>query len=123
MALPKIISLFWRTFGLLSGLVLAANAATFPLSIPQRPTSFPLSRPQVVGLALTSGKSPRVGIAISRVNVVMEVVIGLKYQLETSNDLIHFSAVGAPFVADASTITQEFSVTEVGRYFRTQEIP
>jgi hypothetical protein len=66
---------------------------------------------------------PRVSIAISRINVVMEVVPGYKYQLETSNDLIHFTAVGTPFVADKSSVTQEFPVTEVGQYFRMQEVP
>jgi hypothetical protein len=66
---------------------------------------------------------PKVSIATSRVGVTMQVVPGKRYQLQSSNDLPNFGPVGSPFVADKDTITQEFTVSETGQYFRIQEVP
>ncbi|HUP78630.1 MAG TPA: hypothetical protein VM260_08670, partial [Pirellula sp.] len=66
---------------------------------------------------------PKLSIATSRVGVTMQVVPGKRYQLESSNDLPNFGPVGAPFVADKDTITQEFIVSETGQFFRIVEAP
>jgi hypothetical protein len=67
--------------------------------------------------------APSLEITVSRVNVTMHVVLGRKYALLSSLDLRNWSQVGAPFVADAELIVQEFVITETGRYFKIQEIP
>ena len=66
---------------------------------------------------------PRLTIATSRVGVTMQVVPGKRYQLESSNDLPNFGPVGTPFVADTDTISQEFTVSETGQFFRIVEVP
>jgi hypothetical protein len=66
---------------------------------------------------------PKLAIAPSRVNVTMQVVPGKRYQLESSDDLPNFSAIGAPFTAAANTITNEFTLSETGQFFRIQEVP
>jgi hypothetical protein len=57
------------------------------------------------------------------VNVKLKVVLGKTYQLQASTDSTAWVPVGSNFVADSETITQEFSVVEVGRFFRVIEIP
>ncbi|MSU35212.1 MAG: hypothetical protein EXS36_08870 [Pedosphaera sp.] len=66
--------------------------------------------------------SPELAIEVSRVNVNMRVVLGRKYQLQASRDLKVWTIAGAAFVADSESVTQEFVVAEVGRYFRVVEI-
>jgi hypothetical protein len=66
---------------------------------------------------------PKLSIAPSRVNVVLQVVPGKRYQLESSDDLPNFSAIGAPFMATANTVTNEFTLSETGKFFRIQEVP
>jgi hypothetical protein len=66
---------------------------------------------------------PRLTIATSRVGVTMQVVRSKRYQLESSNDLPNFGPVGTPFVADTDTISQEFTVSETGQFFRIVEVP
>jgi N-acetylneuraminic acid mutarotase len=67
--------------------------------------------------------TPEVGIEISRVNVRLKVVLGRKYQLQASKDLLAWAAAGPNFVAESESLTQEFVVEEVGRYFRVLEVP
>jgi len=66
---------------------------------------------------------PTLTIGVSRVNVTVSVVLGRRYQLESSADLATWLPVGAPFVAQDDTVTQEFVVQETGRYFRINEVP
>jgi hypothetical protein len=66
---------------------------------------------------------PKLSIATSRVGVTMQVVPGKRYELESSNDLPNFGPVGAPFVANKDTISQEFIVSETGQFFRIVEVP
>jgi hypothetical protein len=66
---------------------------------------------------------PKLAIAPSRVNVTMQVVPGKRYQLESSDDLPNFSAVGAPFTPVSNTVTNEFTLSETGQFFRIQEVP
>jgi N-acetylneuraminic acid mutarotase len=67
--------------------------------------------------------TPEVGIEISRVNVKLKVVLGRKYQLQASKDLQAWAVTGPDFVAESESLTQEFVVEEVGRYFRVLEVP
>jgi hypothetical protein len=66
---------------------------------------------------------PLLAIAPSRVNVTMQVVPGKRYQLESSNDLPNFSPVGSAFTATSRTLTNEFTISETGQFFRIEEIP
>jgi hypothetical protein len=66
---------------------------------------------------------PKLSIAPSRVNVVLQVVPGKRYQLESSDDLPNFSPIGSPFTAPSNTITNEFTLSETGQFFRIQEVP
>ncbi len=65
----------------------------------------------------------QLSIEVSRVNVNLKVVLGKKYQLETSNDLAVWAKSRSDFVAQEENITQEFVVSEVGTYFRILEVP
>ena len=51
------------------------------------------------------------------------VVPGKRYQLESSDDLPNFSPIGVPFTAVSNTITNEFTLSETGQFFRIQEVP
>ena len=62
-------------------------------------------------------------IEVSRVNVNLKVVLGKRYQLETSSDLAVWARSGTNFLAQEENITQEFVVSEVGKYFRILEVP
>jgi hypothetical protein len=66
---------------------------------------------------------PTLTIGVSRVNVTVSVVLGRRYQLESSANLATWSPVGDPFVAQDDTVTQEFVVQDTGRYFRINEVP
>jgi len=66
---------------------------------------------------------PTLTIGVSRVNVTMSVVLGRRYQLESSANLATWSPIGDPFVAQDDTVTQEFVVQDTGRYFRINEVP
>jgi hypothetical protein len=67
--------------------------------------------------------APTVGIEVSKVLVRMNVMLGLKYQIEASNDLSNWSPVGTPFVAQDEEMLQEFGVHQAGRYFRVNQVP
>jgi hypothetical protein len=66
---------------------------------------------------------PSVGIAISRIKVTQNVVLGWKYVLESSPNGLDWSATGLPFVAEEESIVTEFSVENVGRLFRLRVVP
>jgi hypothetical protein len=67
--------------------------------------------------------SPSVLIGISRVKVTVHVVLGLKYQVQSSQDLVTWVNAGDPFVAEEEDVVQEFMVAEVGQFFRIQQVP
>jgi len=64
-----------------------------------------------------------VSIAVSRVKVTQNVVLGRKYVLESSADLVAWTATGPEFTADSETIVSEFEVAETGGFFRIREVP
>ena len=67
--------------------------------------------------------SPRVAVEVSRVNVTLTVVLGRKYQLESSADLNTWIPAGDPFVAQDELLVQEFEVDTAGRFFRISQVP
>ena len=66
---------------------------------------------------------PTVNIAVSRVNVTQNVVLGRNYVLESSTDLVTWTATGPQFTADSESIVTEFVVDVTGRFFRLREVP
>jgi hypothetical protein len=66
---------------------------------------------------------PWVEIQVSKVQVTQHVVLGRKYVLESSPDVVTWSQVGAPFTAEDEVIVQELGVADTGRYFRLRQIP
>lgn len=52
----------------------------------------------------------------------LKVVLGSKYQLESSADLKTWTAVGDVFTAHREELVQEFDVNTTGRYFRITQL-
>jgi hypothetical protein len=67
--------------------------------------------------------SPRISIDVSRIRVGLSLVLGLRYQLESSRDLASWTIAGIPFAAREEYVVQEFDADVTGRYFRIQQIP
>ena len=65
---------------------------------------------------------PSVSIAVSRVKVTQNVVLGRKYVLESSADLVTWTATGPEFTAESETIVSEFEVAETGSFFRIRQV-
>jgi len=62
-------------------------------------------------------------IAVSKVKVTMHVIMGKKYIVEASNDMVTWTQVGSQFTAEDEVLVQEFDVEQTGRYFRTTQVP
>ncbi len=97
------------TDGVVTGFVVS-NPGIGYTSVPQVVIASPLSAPEL-------------SVSVSRVNVAMKVILGRKYQLQSSTDLMNWALVGSSFVADNESINQEFVVAETGRYFQLVEVP
>jgi hypothetical protein len=67
--------------------------------------------------------NPSLSVEVSRVNVTLNVVQGLKYQLESTADMITWTPTGPAFVAEDESVIQEFPVNTTGRYFRIRQVP
>ncbi len=67
--------------------------------------------------------APSLSVGYSRVNVTMSVVLGRRYQLESSADLLSWAPAGDPFLAEDELLEQEFILSESGKYFRITELP
>ena len=66
---------------------------------------------------------PTVSISFSRVNVLQHVVLGRSYVLESSPDLVTWTATGPQFTAASELVTTEFIINQTGLYFRLREMP
>jgi len=66
---------------------------------------------------------PTVAVKVSKVIVTQNVTRGLRYVLESSSDLITWSATGPAFTATSETIEEEFDANVMGRFFRLREVP
>jgi hypothetical protein len=67
--------------------------------------------------------SPKLSIDVTRVRVSLEVVLGRKYQIESSADLQVWSKAGDAFIAQDEVLQQDFDVNISGRYFRINQVP
>lgn len=65
---------------------------------------------------------PTVSIAVSKVKVTQNVVLGRKYVLESSADLGSWTAAGPEFIAESESIVSEFDVEVTGRFFRIRQV-
>ena len=66
---------------------------------------------------------PTLSIAVSKVKVTQQVVLGRRYVLESTTNMMTWSQVGAPFSATNETIVSELDVDLTGQYFRIREVP
>ena len=67
--------------------------------------------------------TPTLAINVSRVMVTLHVVLGLNYVLESSTDMINWTATGPQFTAQSEVITNEFVVSQTGQFFRIRQVP
>ena len=67
--------------------------------------------------------SPKLSIDVTRVRVSLEVVLGRKYQIESSTDLQVWLKAGDAFIAQDEVLQQDFDVDISGRYFRINQVP
>ena len=65
---------------------------------------------------------PTLSIAVSKVKVTENVVLGRSYVLEASHDLVTWTATGPHFTAQEETLVNEFDVDLTGRYFRIRQV-
>ncbi len=66
---------------------------------------------------------PTVSIAVSRVKVTQNAVLGRNYVLEASTNLVIWGAVGPQFNATSEIIVSEFDVDLGLRFFRIRQVP
>lgn len=66
---------------------------------------------------------PNLNVEISRVKVSINVVLGRKYQMESTKDMVTWTPTGPTFIAEDEQLEQEFEVDAVGRYFRINQVP
>ncbi len=66
---------------------------------------------------------PTLAINVSRVNVISHVVLGFNYVIESSTDLVNWTATGPEFTAQSEYVTNEFIVNQTGQYFRIRQVP
>ena len=67
--------------------------------------------------------TPKLAIEVSKVNVRLSVVLGRKYQIESSSDLTNWKPASAVFVAQDEELVQEFDVNTTGNYYRINQVP
>jgi hypothetical protein len=67
--------------------------------------------------------TPKLSIDVAKVRVRLEVVLGRKYQIESSSDLQVWTKTGDAFVAQDEVLQQDFDVDVFGRYFRINQVP
>lgn len=93
----------------------------------------------VMGIAITSAGSgytntptiliasppfvPTVAISISKIAVTQHVRVGFNYVLESSPDLVNWTATGSSFTATDENVITEFPVDQAYRYFRIRQLP
>ena len=67
--------------------------------------------------------TPSLGIEVRSVQLNLNVVLGVRYQVQTSENLVEWVSIGTPFVAMDELVSQVFDVGTVGRYFRILQVP
>ncbi|MBU6402912.1 MAG: hypothetical protein KGS61_21540, partial [Verrucomicrobia bacterium] len=84
-----------------------------------------LSDSEVAALFVTESKTiPYLKVQVKSIRVNMFVEAGKTNQLETTTDLVNWTAVGTPFVSSTPTLYQDFDVLNgTNGFFRIREIP
>jgi hypothetical protein len=67
--------------------------------------------------------NPSLSVRVKTVRVDLKVVLGRRYQLESSTDLSTWTPAGNPFVAQDELLTQDFDADDTGRFFRINQSP
>jgi hypothetical protein len=65
----------------------------------------------------------QLGVRISKIAVDLGVVLGKRYDLQSSNDLIVWTSTASTFTAERESMTLEFSVDQTGKFFRLVQLP
>jgi hypothetical protein len=78
------------------------------------------SAPEV--MIASSLKSIQVPSRVSRIAVDLRLILGQRYLLESSKDLIQWTKIEEEFVAQTETMTEEFDVSERGQFFRISQV-
>ena len=97
------------TDGVVTGITLTSNGSGY--------TSAPTLQ------IATPPFDPELLIEVSRVNVRLKVVVGARYQLESSSDMTVWTPTGPSFIAEDAELIQEFVVESPNRYFRIKQVP
>ena len=66
---------------------------------------------------------PSLSVRVSKVVIDLNLSTGVRYQLESSTDLTRWFSMETPFVAPGESLSKEFPVSDVGRFFRILEVP
>ena len=97
------------TDGVVTGITLTSNGSGYT-SAPSLQIATPPFDPELL-------------IEVSRVNVRLKVVVGARYQLESSTDMTVWTPTGPSFIAEDAELVQEFVVESPNRYFRIKQVP
>jgi len=62
-------------------------------------------------------------LAAPALAVRMQVILGRKYQMESTKDMVTWTPTGPAFIAEDEELEQEFEIDAVGRYFRINQVP
>lgn len=65
---------------------------------------------------------PSVSIAVSKIKVTQHVMLDVNYILQTSTNLLDWTATGPSFTATNENMVTEFDVNAIGRYFRLMQV-
>lgn len=66
--------------------------------------------------------APSVDVAISQVKVTLTVILGQRYQLMSSADLVQWTTVAESFVAENETVEQEIALAPTARFFTLAQL-
>lgn len=66
---------------------------------------------------------PSLSIDVSQVRVVLRLLSGYTYQLQTTTEFAGWTNIGSPFLATEETMTQVFEVTGSTQTFRVVQVP
>jgi hypothetical protein len=62
-------------------------------------------------------------IRVSKLLLDMKVVVGGRYQLESSENMTNWILLGDAFIADTTNLSQEVMVTPAPKYYRLRKLP
>jgi hypothetical protein len=67
--------------------------------------------------------APSLSVEVSSVRVSLKIVLGWKYQIESTADMVTWVPVGIAFLAEDEELIREFPVDNAGRFFRINQVP